>query len=180
MTSVTAKLADFIATARPPEVPFTPQAREFSKYLVESGTFSPDGAELTVGVEVGLRLLSALENRTVGGWSALTAALAVGSAAVGARRQELDPTATERAIGIAATQVGGFTALEATPLGGVQRAHAVAAGAASARLAAIGVEGHPAGLEGRRGLFALMAPDVEPDSVVDGLGVYWLVAGPLA
>jgi hypothetical protein len=73
------------------------------------------------------------------------------------------------------TQASGLAALDGTALGQAQQAHAAAAGRQAVRLAAGGVEGHFGGLEGRRGLFALIAPDADVATMLQGLGRTWAV-----
>ncbi|KRB36643.1 MmgE/PrpD family protein [Microbacterium sp. Root180] len=170
---ITAAVAAFAAADGEP-VPVSADALALIDALREA---HPQAAEpdLAAGAEVALRIIAALDGHVEGGWSRTSAALVVGSAVAGSRWRKLDSRTAERAIGLAATQAGGLEELEAGPLGALQRAHAVRAGAEAAELAATGVEGHRDALAGRRGLFALVAPGADPSAIADGLGDRWLI-----
>jgi 2-methylcitrate dehydratase PrpD len=173
--SITFAVAEFAARAQPPRGEPCCEAAAVIAELRRGDGDGLDPVALELGAEVALRLAEALGDRVEGGWSVPTAALAVASAVTASRAAGLDAPTTEHAIGLAATQAGGFAALEPTVLGELQRTHAVAAGAEAARLAAAGIEAHRAALEGRRGLFALVAPTADPADVVHGLGRSWRI-----
>lgn len=115
--------------------------------------------------EVHRRLTAALEGRAVGGWDVDCTAHTVATAAGEARERGLDITTTARALSIAATQAVGLRAVAGSWLGDYQLAEAGDRGREAARLAESGLTAPTSGLEGRRGLLALMAPDV-PASVL--------------
>jgi 2-methylcitrate dehydratase PrpD len=130
---------------------------------------------LAAGLEVSLRLLAALDGHVVGGWDPVSAAVVVGAAAGAARASGLGTEATVRAIGIAATQASGLSAVASSPLGRFQRRNAARNGVQATDLARAGLTAPTAGLEGRRGLFALIAPTADPAAAVAGLGGTLLV-----
>ncbi|GII92793.1 MmgE/PrpD family protein [Sinosporangium siamense] len=138
---------------------------------------TPGQAEhaLAVGIEVALRLFGSLDGQVVGGWDPVGSAVRVGAAAAAARLNGLDAGHVARAIGIAATQAAGLAVVEGTALGAYQHKYAAGDGLQAAHLAGAGMTAPETGLEGRRGLFALLAPEADPAGVVQELGERWLV-----
>ncbi|MEU8125221.1 MmgE/PrpD family protein [Spirillospora sp. NPDC049024] len=130
---------------------------------------------LAAGLEPALRVRDSLDGHVVGGWDPVCAAVLVGSACAAARHDGLDGEATARAVGIAATQASGLEILSGTLLGTFQRRLAACNGLEAARLAGAGMTAPVTGLEGRRGLYALMAPTADPAAAADRLGRRWLV-----
>lgn len=175
MTSadITTAVARFAISAASPASPLSAEGASILADLLPFHADATDAA-LARGIEIAVRLSRVLDGHVEGGWSARSAPLVVASAVVATESRGLSAHATERALGLAATQAGGLDAVEAGPLGIIQRTHAVRAGVEAAELAAIGMEGHLAALEGRRGLFALMAPSADLDEIIVGLGKHWI------
>ncbi|MEU7749858.1 MmgE/PrpD family protein [Nonomuraea sp. NPDC049158] len=130
---------------------------------------------LAVGLEVALRLLRTLEGQVVGGWDPVGAAVRVGAATAAARMDGLGTEWAARAIGIAATQAAGLAVVAETPLGTYQHRHAAGDGLQAAHLARSGMTAPVTGLEGRRGLYALLAPTADPARAAENLGERWLI-----
>lgn len=131
---------------------------------------------LAVGLELALRLLRSLDGHVTGGWDPVCAAVVVGAAAGAARVDGLGGEAITRAIGIAATQASGLASVSETPLGTFQNRRAALDGLQAAVLAGSGMTAPATALEGRRGLYGLIAPTAEQAGAVDGLGERWLLA----
>lgn len=131
---------------------------------------------LSIGLEVALRLLRSLDGRVAGGWDPVGAAVRVGAATAAARMDGLEADGVARAIGIAATQAAGLTTVAGTTLGAYQDKHAAGDGLQAAVLARAGMTAPVTGLEGRRGLYALLAPVADPTDAVEGLGERWLLS----
>ncbi|MFC7548685.1 MmgE/PrpD family protein [Plantactinospora sp. GCM10030261] len=130
-----------------------------------------------VGMEVALRVHASLDGHLTEGWDPACPAVTLGVAAAVARLDGLDAAATARALAIAATQAGGLTEAVGTPLGDFQRRRAAENGRQAVDLARAGMTTPDAPLEGRRGLYPVMAPTADPGALVDGLGRRWLLAG---
>ncbi|MFF5260338.1 MmgE/PrpD family protein [Actinomadura viridis] len=128
------------------------------------------------GLELALRVRGSLDGRVAGGWDPVCAAVLVGAAAATARSDGLDGETVTRALGIAATQASGLAVLAPSPLGTFQRGRAALNGRQAAALARAGMTAPATGLEGRRGLYALLAPGTDAAPAADGLGDRWLVA----
>lgn len=144
--------------------------------LHHAGGDGPSVVEnLAVALEPALRVYDSLDGHIEGGWDPVCAAVLVGSASAAARHDGLDGEAALRALGIAVTQASGLETLSGTLLGTFQRRTAARNGLEAARLAGAGMTAPATGLEGRRGLYALMAPTADPAAPADGLGRRWLV-----
>jgi 2-methylcitrate dehydratase PrpD len=91
------------------------------------------------------------------GWCLETTAGTVGAAAAAARVLGLRDSALRYAIGIAATQTAGLSAVQDTPLGAVQMGRAAATGVEAALMARNGFTAAEEPLTGRRGMYAVMS-----------------------
>jgi hypothetical protein len=132
---------------------------------------------VAVGCELALRLAAVLgDGQRERGWSLAGANGAVGAAVAAGRLLGCSAEQLRNAIGLAATQPGGF----AEPLDAAGRAQLAGKtacnGVEAALLARAGVTAAPAAIAGRRGLLALTAPDAPADALTAGLGERWLVA----
>ncbi len=185
MTGVTLRLAGFAATAAPgaDEGHAAPGAASLLAGLIYDTGFADLGdaggrAEgVAVGTEIGARLEASLYGHVEGGWDAGAAALAVGAAAAAARARGLTAEHAAQALSVAATQASGFAAYAGTPLGDYQRRHAVARGVEAAALVAAGLTAPATGIEGRRGLGALLAPSADLEGLARDLGEVWISRG---
>ncbi|MEU4226060.1 MmgE/PrpD family protein [Nonomuraea sp. NPDC026600] len=130
---------------------------------------------LAVGLELALRMLHSLDGQVVGGWDPVCAAVVVGAATAAARVDGLGSEAITRAIGIAATQASGLAAVSLSPLGTFQHRRAALNGLQAAALARAGMTAPGTALEGRRGLYSLIAPAGDPAGAIERLGERWLV-----
>jgi 2-methylcitrate dehydratase PrpD len=110
---------------------------------------------IAIGREVAARLQRALTLDAP--WDAVAVAGGVGAATAAARAASLGATATQHAIGLAATQAAGLGVIEGTPAGALACGKTAADAVEAALLARHGFTAAAASLEGRRGLAALMA-----------------------
>jgi 2-methylcitrate dehydratase PrpD len=134
-------------------------------------------AAVAVGVEGAVRLHDALGPALLrAGWDPAGPGIVCGSAMAAGRLLGLDAGQVAMALGVACTQAAGLAAERGTPVGDFQRSRAVANGVEAAYLVRGGMSAPRTGLEGRRGLVALMAPGADLERVVDGLGRRWLAA----
>ena len=121
---------------------------------------------IAVGREVAARLERALSLDAP--WNATAVVAGIGAAAAAARAMGLDVDAARHAIGLAATQAAGLGVVDGTP--------ADALACEAALLARHGFTAASASLEGRRGLAALMASNVDEAALCDDLGRRWISA----
>jgi len=130
---------------------------------------------VAVGVEIALRVGAGLgPGHRDRGWDQATTGGAVGAAAAAARLLGLDEQSSLMALGLAATQAGGFSIVRRRAGGATQAARAAANGVESALLAAAGFKSAPAAIEGRRGMSAVMSGAADLEPVVDALGRVWV------
>ena len=140
----------------------------------------PAAEAIAVGLEITARLDSWLAG-SLGAFDPVPVLGRLGAAAAAARLLGLTPEATAHGFGVAATQAAGLLAVAGEAVADLQNGKAAAAGVEAAWLAADGFTGPAAAIEGRRGLAALLAPDVllapeasaRLDAVADGLGRTW-------
>lgn len=183
MSDVTVRLATFTAVAVPSTGRSAGRTAAHLSTRLRFSAFEAIGSQedrdagARIGGEIAARIEHALGDDVEGGWDPLGAALTVGAAAATARALGLSPQLTAQALSTAATQVSGFSAVTGTPLGDYQERHAVRQGVAAASLVAAGLEAPSNGLEGRRGMFALLAPTASAECALDGLGETWLSEG---
>ena len=142
-------------------------------------------AAVTVGSEVGSRVVRALRasSYVARGWDVTGAGGSIGSAAAVARLLGATSTATGQALGIAATQAAGLALAGSSSAWPLLVGKAAANGLEAAWLCLEGFSGPPRGIEGRRGLLAVAAPDADAAPLLDGLGRRWDVLeqpGPVA
>ncbi|TKC86017.1 MmgE/PrpD family protein [Trinickia terrae] len=137
-------------------------------------------AAYVVGVETMARLGLALGSRHYERGFHNTATLgALGAAAAASFLLGLDAAAIDNALGLAATQAAGLRlqfGSEAKPLHAGQAARA---GLLSARLAAAGLQGSPAALDGPEGFFAVFGDGAaQPERALEGWGAPWQIVAP--
>jgi 2-methylcitrate dehydratase PrpD len=136
------------------------------------------GAELitayAVGFEVAARTALALHpDHYAAGWHVTATAGAVGAAAAVAQLVRLRPEQTVNALGLAATQAAGHREHFGSMSKSLGVGKAAANGALAALLARDGYDAAPDGLQGRRGMFAVMGGMVHPARLDRGLGTRW-------
>ncbi|QCP54212.1 MmgE/PrpD family protein [Trinickia violacea] len=137
-------------------------------------------AAYVVGVETMARLGLALGSRHYEQGFHNTATLGtLGAAAAAAYLLRLDADAIENALGLAATQSAGLRlqfGSEAKPLHAAQAARA---GLFAAQLAAQGLQGSRAALDGPSGFFAVFGAGAQaPRRVLDGWSAPWQIVSP--
>ena len=137
-------------------------------------------AAYVVGVETMARLGLALGSRHYEQGFHNTATLGtLGAAAAASFLLRLDAAAIENALGLAATQSAGLRlqfGSEAKPLHAGQAARA---GLLAAQLAAQGLQGSPAALDGPTGFFAVFgAGAAQPQRVLEAWGAPWQIVAP--
>jgi 2-methylcitrate dehydratase PrpD len=173
---VSALLAAAAATASSPV--------SFATVVVPAGlaTGAAQGlrlAEVAEAVSVGLEIAHRLQTALAGQFGAFDPVCVIGrlaAAAATGRLLGLAPTAAGHALGVAATQAAGFAAVVGEPAGVWQNGKAAADAVEAAFLARGGFTASPAGVEGRRGFAALLAPGAQLDAVANGLGRAWASA----
>ncbi|MEW2550030.1 MmgE/PrpD family protein [Streptomyces sp. NPDC047002] len=138
----------------------------------------PEAAELTAAVAVGREVARAIAAvlgaaHPAPGWSAAGAAGTVGATAAACRLLGLGAAELRHAFGLAATQAAGLAAADPTPAGAVRIGKAAADAVEAAVLARNGFTSSVLPFEGRRGMFALMAPAVDEGSRDLALGAGW-------
>jgi 2-methylcitrate dehydratase PrpD len=129
---------------------------------------------IAVGREVAARLERALSLDAP--WNATAVVAGIGAAAAAARAMGLDVDAARHAIGLAATQAAGLGVVDGTPADALACGKAAADAVEAALLARHGFTAASASLEGRRGLAALMASNVDEAALCDDLGRRWISA----
>jgi 2-methylcitrate dehydratase PrpD len=126
---------------------------------------------IVAGTEIAVRVAASLGSGHVErGWDVDGTCGRLGAAVAAARVFALNAERTRNAIGVAATEAGGLRVAGGTPTAAYVRGLAAADGIEAALLARYGFTGAPQGIEGRRGLAALMAPSFDANAIVDGLG----------
>jgi 2-methylcitrate dehydratase PrpD len=136
-------------------------------------------AEVADAVSVGLEIARRLQTALAGQLGAFDLVCVIGrlaAAATAGRLLGLAPAANGHALGVAATQAAGFAAVAAEPAGVLQNGKAAADAVEAAFLALGGFTASPAGIEGRRGFAALLAPGAQLDAAANGLGQVWASA----
>lgn len=125
-----------------------------------------------VGIEIQCRLSAALlapGGASVGWWiTGVTGG--IGAAAAAARILGLTEDETVAALGLAATQAAGLRATHGSMASPIVPAFAARAGLTAAALAAAGYGCSESILDGRNGLFDVIAPEVDRGRAVEGLG----------
>ena len=128
-----------------------------------------------LGVEVMCRVSRAVApGHYRAGWHATATLGRLGAAAACARLLGLDPGGIDRAVGLAAAQLGGIHESFGTMGKPFQVGRAAADGLLAAMLAARGVTG-PAGILDRPAWARRLSPDWTPARLADGLGQDWAV-----
>jgi len=136
---------------------------------------SADETAVVAGLEVCARIAAALNLRDHPEWLESGSLGQVGAAMPAARLLALDPAETLAALGIAATMTSGLAAAPGPDAAWLPSAKAASDGVLAARLAAAGMDGPAAPVEGPRGMGALLAAGHCDTAVLtDGLGKSWL------
>ncbi|MGV8942450.1 MAG: MmgE/PrpD family protein [Lysobacter sp.] len=120
------------------------------------------------GYEATIRIGRALGRGHYRYWHPTSTAGAFGAAAAAASVLGLDAEATADALGTAGSRTGGLWQMrhEPVPTKSIHNAEAARSGWLAAQLAAVGLRGPRAILEGEQGLFAATAPDARPELVL--------------
>lgn len=135
---------------------------------------------VAVGLEACARIGRALgDGHEERGWATSATAGHVGAAAACAAVSALSHRQVMQALGLAATQAAGLSACAGSDVGAFQLGKAAANGVESTLLVSRDFTAPLTGIEGRRGLLALMGDLDEAPSVLDGLGLVW-ASEPLA
>jgi 2-methylcitrate dehydratase PrpD len=160
--TVTDELVDFIRTAAP--APGAPSSAGRWPVVTDAVADMPQGAvdksaAVAVGSAVADAVAAALDSTsTAARWSRQSVAGIIGAAAALGRLMDFDDQRLRHLLGLCATQAAGLRALDDTETGALQNRKATDDAVEAAHLVAHGFTSSAAGLDGRRGLFALMAP----------------------
>jgi len=119
---------------------------------------------VAIGLDVARRVDDALGD-ALGAFDRTATIGHLAAVAAAARLLGLTPDQAAHAYGIAGTQAAGFAATASGPVGALQVGKAAADAVEAAYLARDGYTASPAGIEGRRGFAALLAPDADPAAV---------------
>jgi len=129
-----------------------------------------------LGYELAARVSNALyPEHYDAGWHMTGTTGALASATVAIRLLGLDGLTATHCLSIAATQACGHREQFGTMTKPFHAGHAAQAGVWAGLLAAGGFTGAPDPLQGRRGMFAVMAAVSTPADLVDGLGERWQI-----
>lgn len=132
---------------------------------------------VAVGVQVAGRLVEVLGDRLGRrGFDVVACCGCVGAVVAAGRVVGLDAAGMSNAIGVVATQAAGLVSAAGSTAGRLQGGKAAGNAVQAALLARDGFTASPAGLEGRRGFAALLAPGTDLDGVFGDLGRRWLPA----
>ena len=139
-----------------------------------------DGRELLTAVVAGVEVASKVGNAVCPshfdlGWHVTGTMGHLGAAAAAGRLLGLPADQLQHALALAATQAAGHTEQLGTMTKSMHPGKAGADGLEAALLARSGFAGPSAPVEGPRGLAALMAPEVDLDEALRGLGTAWEV-----
>ena len=120
------------------------------------------------GYEATIRVGRALGRGHYRYWHPTSTAGAFGAAAAAGSLLGLDARALADALGTAGSRTGGLWQMrhEPVPTKSIHNAEAARSGLLAAQLAAAGLRGPRAILEGEQGLFAATAPDAQPELVL--------------
>ncbi len=145
-----------------------------------TGELLPDrsGDELlrafAVGIELQLRVAVAMSpSHYDAGWHITGTVGSLGAATAAALLLGLDAETTGRALGIASSMTIGHREGFGTMNKPLHPGKAAANGLVAAAAAARGLDASPSALDGPRGYFAVMAPELAPGLLVDGWGERW-------
>ncbi len=132
---------------------------------------------ILAGYEVALRIGQAAAAQGYSGWYNSSSCGVFGAAVAAAQAGGLGREASLDALGHAGMQAAGLwqCRLEPTDSKQIAAAHAARAGVTAAALAARGLRGPRAILEGRLGFFATLYPGAEPEAVLDRPDAGWLL-----
>ena len=136
---------------------------------------------LALGVEVQVRVARALEpSAAAAGWDRAGLVGPLGAAVTAGLLRRLPLDRLHHAVAIASSTTLGHGEAVGTDVGDLHPGKAAVGGLLAATLAAHGSTGAPAVLDGPRGWFRAVAPDLDPattgEVLVAGLGVDWVLA----
>jgi 2-methylcitrate dehydratase PrpD len=180
--TITDDVVDFIRTASPPEQalvgaddwPAVTVAVSSAAAIARSANAEGERVAIAVGSAVADAVAAALDSTSVADrWSRQSVAGVVGAGAALGRLMKFDDDRLRHLLGLCATQAAGLRALDATETGTMQIRKAAADAVEAAQLVAHGFTSSAAGLDGRRGLLALMAPGA---TFPGQLGGGWITA----
>lgn len=129
---------------------------------------------VAVGLEIADRLDSALAGR-LGPFDPVSTIGRLAAAGTAGRLLGLSAAAAAHACSLAATQAAGFAVLTGEPADVLQSGKAAADAVQAAWLALGGFTAGLAGIEGRRGFAAVLAPGASLDGAAGKLGQTWAV-----
>ena len=142
---------------------------------------SASGAQLLhafiLGVEAECRIGSAVPGHYAAGWHISATCGVFGAAAACGRLLGLNAQQMTWALGIAATQSSGLTAMMGSMCKSYNMAHAARSGFAAARLAAKNFTSSEQGIEAPRGFAHVLATNPRLEAITGGLGETWALAG---
>jgi 2-methylcitrate dehydratase PrpD len=124
------------------------------------GTSAAAATAVATGSVIADRIAAALESTsTADRWSHRAVAGLVGAGVAAGRLLDLDEAQLRNVVGLCATQAAGLHAVDESESANVQLAKTAADAVEAAVLARHGFTSSADGIGGRRGLFALLAPD---------------------
>jgi hypothetical protein len=117
---------------------------------------------VAVGTAVARWIVDALDSTAdADRWSRVGVAGRIGAGAAAGRLLGLEDEQVRNLLGLCATQAAGLRSVDESPTGALQAAKAAADAVEAALLAQCGFTSSVDGFGGRRGLFALVTPDVD-------------------
>jgi 2-methylcitrate dehydratase PrpD len=129
---------------------------------------------IAVGTEIATRLARTFGvPHTERGWHISSTSNQVGAGAAAAALLGLSGNTAQMALGLSATQAGGIGAALGSMAKPFHFGKAASNGVEAALLAAGGFTSPLRGIEGRRGLIAVIAPHADAADLLDGLGERW-------
>lgn len=155
-----------------------PGAPVVAAALSVAETTGSSGTDILTAVAAGVEIASRVGNGICPGhfdlgWHVTGTMGHLGAAMAAGRLLGLDPERMHHALALAATQAAGHTQQLGTMTKSLHPGKAAADGVEAALLAQAGFTGPDEPIEGRRGLAALMAPDVDLDEMLRDLGTVW-------
>ncbi|MBJ7610029.1 MAG: MmgE/PrpD family protein [Candidatus Dormibacteraeota bacterium] len=129
---------------------------------------------MALGTEVALRVGVGLGPAHFDrGWHVTGTLGVIGAAVAAARLAQLGTEEVIQALGLATTQAGAIRSALGTETKSFHCGHAAESGVEAAQLVELGFTAAVRGIEGRRGMAALMTEDADLDCMVAGLGERW-------
>ena len=127
-----------------------------------------------VGIELQLRVAVAMSpSHYDAGWHITGTVGPLGAAMTAAMLLGLDAETTGRALGVASSMTLGHREGFGTMVKPLHPGKAAANGLVAATVAARGLTASPSAIDGPRGYFQVLAPEVDVDQLMDGWGQRW-------